>query len=74
MTGPGYWNLDFALSKNIHIDDRRFITFKIEAFNALNHPNWGAPSSDFNDPGSFGKINNTFSAPRIIELVGKFTY
>jgi hypothetical protein len=74
LSGPGYWNLDFALSKNIHIDDRRFVTFKIEAFNALNHPNWGAPSSDISDPTSFGKINNTFSAPRIIELVGKFTY
>jgi Carboxypeptidase regulatory-like domain/TonB dependent receptor len=74
LSGPGYWNLDFALSKNIHIDDRRFITFKIEAFNALNHPNWGAPSSDLADPTTFGRINNTFSAPRIIELVGKFTY
>jgi hypothetical protein len=74
LSGPGYWNLDFALSKNIHIDDKRFITFKIEAFNALNHPNWGAPASDISAPATFGKIQQTFSAPRIVELVGKFTY
>jgi hypothetical protein len=74
LSGPGYWNVDFAVSKNIHIDDRRFFTFKIEAFNALNHPNWGAPSSDISDPNTFGRIQQTFSAPRIVELVGKFTY
>jgi hypothetical protein len=74
LSGPGYWNVDFAVSKNIHIDDRRYFTFKIEAFNALNHPNWGAPSSDISDPNTFGRIQQTFSAPRIVELVGKFTY
>jgi hypothetical protein len=74
MTGPGYWNLDLAVSKNLYIDDRRFFTFKIEAFNALNHPNWGAPNSDISDPTSFGRISGTFSPPRIIELVAKFSY
>jgi hypothetical protein len=74
MTGPGYMNLDLALSKNLYIDDRRYFTLKVEAFNALNHPNWGAPSSEFSDPTSFGKISNTFSPPRIVELVIKFNY
>jgi hypothetical protein len=74
MTGPGYWNLDLALSKNLYIDDRRFFTFRIEAFNALNHPNWGAPNSEFSDPTSFGRITGTFNPPRIIELVAKFSY
>jgi hypothetical protein len=74
MTGPGYWNLDLGVSKNFYIDDKRYLTFRAEAFNALNHPNWGAPNSDISDPGGFGKINGTFSAPRIIELVLKFNY
>jgi hypothetical protein len=74
MTGPGYWNVDLGLSKNLYIDDRRYLTFRIEAFNAFNHPNWGAPNSDISDPTSFGKIIQSFSAPRIIELVVKFNY
>jgi hypothetical protein len=74
MTGPGYWNLDLALSKNVYLDDRRFFTFRIEAFNALNHPNWGAPNSDISDPTSFGRITGTFNQPRVIELVAKFSY
>jgi hypothetical protein len=74
MTGPGYWNVDLGVSKSLYIDDKRYFTFRVEAFNAFNHPNWGAPNSDISDPGSFGRINGTFSAPRIIELVLKFNY
>ena len=74
MTDPPYWNLDLALGKDFYIDDKRYITLRVEAFNALNHPNFGAPNSDISDPTSFGKINGTFNPPRIVELVAKFTY
>jgi Carboxypeptidase regulatory-like domain/TonB dependent receptor len=77
LYGPGYWNLDLGLSKNFYIiDDRKYLTFRIEAFNALNHPNFAlqAGSADMSNPTTFGRIQNTFSAPRIVELVIKFTY
>jgi hypothetical protein len=74
ITGPGYWNLDLGVSKNLYVDNRRYFTLRVEAFNVFNHPNWGAPSSDISDPGSFGKITQTFNAPRIVELVLKFNY
>jgi hypothetical protein len=76
LTGPSYWNLDLGIGKNFYIDDRRYATFKIEAFNVLNHPNFAiqAGSADMSNPATFGRIQNTFSAPRIVELVLKFTY
>jgi len=77
LTGPGYWNLDLGLSKNFYvIDDRKYVTFRVEAFNVLNHPNFAiqAGSADMSSPTTFGRIQNTFSAPRIVELVLKFTY
>ena len=76
LRGPNYWNWDLGLSKNFNIDDRRYFTFRIEAFNVLNHPNFAiqAGSADISTPSTFGRIQNTFSAPRIVELVGKFTY
>jgi hypothetical protein len=76
LSGPGYWNVDLGVGKNLYIDDKRYFTLKIEAFNALNHPNFAmnAGASDISNPGDFGKILNTFSAPRIIELVIKFNY
>jgi len=77
LSGPRYWNLDLGLGKNFYvIDDRRYLTFKVEAFNVLNHPNFAlqAGSANISDPTTFGRIQNTFSAPRIVELVLKFTY
>ena len=75
LHGPGYWNADLGLSKDIHFGER-YATFKIEAFNVFNHPNFALNQDRANiaDPANFGRIGNTFSAPRIVELVIKFTY
>jgi hypothetical protein len=42
----------------------------------FNHPNFalGQDATNIGAPNSFGRILNTFSAPRIVELVLKFTY
>jgi hypothetical protein len=76
MYGPSYWNWDLGLSKNVSLTNSRYITFRVEAFNVLNHSNFAlqAGSANIADPTTFGRIQNTFSAPRIVELVLKFTY
>jgi Carboxypeptidase regulatory-like domain len=76
LYGPGYWNWDLALDKDVHINAKRYLTVKIEAFNVLNHPNFAlqAGSADISSPTTFGRIQNTFSTPRIIELALRFTY
>jgi hypothetical protein len=76
LRGPNYWNWDLGLSKNFYFTDKRYATIKIEAFNVLNHPNFAiqAGSANIADPTTFGIIQNTFSAPRIVELVLKFTF
>jgi hypothetical protein len=76
LSGPKYWNLDLGLSKNFEVTTGRYATFRIEAFNVLNHPNFAlqAGSADISAPTTFGRIQNTFSAPRIVELVLKFTF
>jgi len=76
LYGPSYWNWDLGISKDFRFDDRRYLTLRIEAFNVLNHPNFAiqAGSGDISNPTTFGRIQNTFSAPRIVELVVKFTY
>jgi len=76
LPGPGYWNWDFGLSKDFRMTPQKFFTLRIEAFNVLNHPNFAiqAGSADISNPSTFGRVQNTFSAPRIVELVGKFTY
>lgn len=75
LRGPGYWNVDLGINKDFHFDDKRFLTLRVEAFNAFNHPNFTIPigSTFTNDPANFG-IPQPFSGPRVIELVAKFSY
>ncbi len=71
---PGYQNVDLALSKRLEIGGTRALEFRIEAFNAFNHPSFGPPARDLSVPNTFGQITSTVSSPRTIELVAKFSF
>jgi len=40
FNGPWYWDIDGAISKSFQATERVKITFRMEAFNALNHTNF----------------------------------
>lgn len=71
---PGYTNVDLVLSKRFDIRHSRYAEFRVEAFNAFNHPSFGPPARDISVPNTFGIITNTISAPRVIELELKFYF
>jgi len=71
---PGYVNFDLVLSKRFDVRSSQYAEFRVEAFNALNHPSFGPPGRDINAPASFGVITNTISSPRVIELVLKYYF
>jgi hypothetical protein len=71
---PGYTNVDAALSKRFNMGGTRYLEFRAEAFNLLNHPNFGPPGRDINTPSTFGIITSTVGSPRVIELVLKFFF
>ena len=71
---PGYTNLDLMFSKRIEVGGPRYGEFRIEAFNALNHPSFGPPARDISVPNTFGTITSTISSPRVVELVFKFYF
>ena len=57
---PGYQNWNLGLFKAIPINERFRLQFRAEAFNFINHPNWGGGSGggvNFNPTSStFGKV------------------
>jgi hypothetical protein len=71
---PGYRNVDAALSKRFEIGRRRYLEVRAEAFNLTNTPSFAAPGNDIGDAANFGKITNTVSQPRNVELVLKFFF
>jgi hypothetical protein len=71
---PGYTNLDLVLSKSFAMGAARSLEFRVEAFNAFNHPGFGPPARDISAPNTFGLITTTISNPRVIELALKFYF
>lgn len=74
ITGPGIQNFDFALLKDFRITESKKIQFRAEAFNALNHANFGADGVVTNVSDSrFGQVTSA-SEPRDVQLALKFLF
>jgi hypothetical protein len=43
LFGPGMWQLDMALQREFRFESRVALQLRMEAFNLLNHPNFGNP-------------------------------
>jgi hypothetical protein len=83
---PGFWNTDMSLSREFHLSEAKYFTFRWEVYNALNHQNLGLPNLNYclppNADGSvdalhqfgcqFGKITNVQTDPRAMQFGVKF--
>jgi len=72
--GPGYEDVDLSLFKSFSITESKRLEFRTEFFNAFNHANFAAPSSNIAFPSSFGKVFGTVGDPREIQFALKFYY
>jgi len=74
--GPGQANLDIALSKAVALNwpvEKSSLQFRAEFYNALNHPQFANPDSDFTSP-TFGVINSTAVNPRVGQVALRFDF
>ena len=64
MRGPGAFFFDAGLGKRFPIvEDRLNLNFRADAFNLLNHPNFGTGALDIvNNASQFGQISSTTAA------------
>jgi hypothetical protein len=53
--GPGFFNSDISLMKNVAILEKVTVQFRFDAYNAFNHINFGNPNGTL-DQGSAGSI------------------
>jgi hypothetical protein len=61
FNGPGNWNFDASFFKMTRVTERTRLEYRFEAFNALNHPQFGDPSTTLSS-GTFGKITTVATA------------
>jgi hypothetical protein len=73
FVGPKFFNIDSSLSRSFPLHEALALTLRLEAFNVLNHPNFGNPAANVASPTGFGKISSA-QAPRIFQAAAKITF
>jgi hypothetical protein len=70
--GPGAWQIDMGIGKQIPLTERVRLEFRAEFFNIFNHPQYGLPQATFGVPG-FGSITSTVNTTTPVSPVGSGT-
>jgi hypothetical protein len=70
--GPGAWQIDMGIGKQIPLTERVRLEFRAEFFNIFNHPQYGLPQATFGVPG-FGGITSTVNTTTPVSPVGSGT-
>ena len=72
LRGPGYFDVDVALSREFKMRDRVSLAVRGETFNVLNHPNFGLPNANISSS-AFGQVTSA-SDPRILQASMKLIF
>jgi hypothetical protein len=73
LRGDKFFDMDMSLIRSFPINEQFSLQFRAEAFNILNHPVWGLPDANYQDP-NFGTITSTRSTARQLQFALKLYY
>ncbi|HKE23105.1 MAG TPA: carboxypeptidase regulatory-like domain-containing protein [Bryobacteraceae bacterium] len=71
--GPGMQTMDLALTRAFTVAERLRLEMRGEAYNALNHSNWGTPNRFVNTP-QFGSITEASTPGREFQLSARLSF
>jgi hypothetical protein len=86
--GPGFASISTQLGKEFPLNERTRFEIGGDAYNLLNHPNFGLPNADVNKGQTFGTVTTDVSVPtsiygtgqgaivsgRVLVVYGKFVF
>jgi hypothetical protein len=72
LRGDGIVIFDISVLKNIFITEQKGFQFRLEMFNAFNHPDFGLPGATLGGPG-FGVVSSARSG-RNLQLGLRFAF
>ena len=73
LRGPHMFNTDMSLFKSFHLKERMKFTFRAEAFNVWNNPEFSNPNANI-EAATFGNITGTSVGARVLQLGGKLSF
>jgi len=76
IVGPGLFDMDFSIFKNLRLTERITTQFRVEMFNVLNHPSFLPPlnheavlnGATGSVPNGAGLVDTTADDPRQIQF------
>jgi len=71
--GPGLQTLDLGIMRNFPIKESLSMEFRAEAFNSLNHSNYGTPNR-FVNTAQFGTITEASTPGRVFQLSARLSF
>lgn len=75
LYGPGVENFDMSVDKNFNMpyNEHHQFQIRLDAFNALNHTDFGIPNNDWKSS-SGGKITSSALSARELQLGARYTF
>ena len=74
MTGPWFWDTDMGVFKNVPFtrDSKRYVQFRLEFYNIMNHTNWGSVNStvQYSALGPGGSTGTIINLPQYLAPAG----
>ena len=73
--GPRFFNIDASMVKRFQLMERKYITFRAEAYNLINNVDFANPGVNLGGNAiAFGRISGVVSNPRIMQLALRFDF
>ena len=73
--GPRFFNVDASLVKRFELMEKKYLTFRLEAYNLPNNVDFANPGVNLGGNASaFGKISSVVNNPRIVQLALRFDF
>ncbi len=74
LRAPSFFNMDLSISKRFPVTETKYLTYRLEMFNFMNHVSYAPPGRDILPPASFGQITGQVQAARNIQMALKFYF
>jgi hypothetical protein len=73
LNGPGVWDLDFKVAKDIPITEHKSIEIRMDSTNFFNHTTWYVGDQTLTST-TFGKITSQYYGNRLIQFAMYFKF
>lgn len=74
VIGPGINVMDASLAKQFRIREGHTASFRLEMFNLLNHPNYGAPDMNISNVNTVATINRVIRSMRQAQFALRYDF